>query len=287
MKCINLPFILALLAGTTLQSAIENGIYHHSEHHPKHTAVDAHGHMQGFGEIAELDIRRATVMSSGNENTRYNVAVHIPYDETITTSAYWLVVDGTAYRQEGGGSSGAGEDKTSHLSFTLNGPEKAEKVAALLNTTCLHRRHPGHQLAAQFNPLKESYEPGEEVVVELRLKNLGADPVTFLKGGRNRAPRDNQYHFNAYRYTDTPEQVPDKGTPVHHGGLGHYVTIEPGETFTDKVNLSKWFDFDTAGNYQVLGTYGMYLLSPEESFNILWEDYLTSEFSLRVGEAEE
>src|SRR5207253_3064476 len=152
-----------------------------------------------------LQIRKTEMLSQNNENMRFFLQVTIPYDPGPGPSSYVLFVDGTAYRQV---SSGSSANETSTLDFYVSGDDKAKEVAKHFKASMRYRRHPGHHLQVSFIPEKQEFETGEEVIVTLRITNVGTNTVSFMKGGRNRAARDNQYIFSA-RYHG--RQVEDVG----------------------------------------------------------------------------
>src|SRR5262249_41623137 len=188
-------------------------------------------------------------------------------------SSYILIVDGTAYRLVG---SGASQKETSSLNFEVTGDDNAKQVAKYFGTSPPYRRHPGHGLQVSFIPVKQVFETGEEVIVTLRITNVGGNAVSFMQGGRNRAARDNQYIFSA-RYRG--KQVEDIGTSYHFGGMSVRRVLEPSEVFEAKVSLNKWFLFKEAGLYEIHGSYYLDFLDPEDdSWRIILEDYASADF---------
>src|SRR5262249_28752585 len=110
--------------------------------------------------------------------------------------------------------------------------------------------------------------------------NVGDNTLSFQKGGRNRALRDNQYIFSAYW---NGKQVADIGSSYHMGGLSTRKVLKPGETFEDRVSLSKWFAFDKGGLYEVHGAYYMEFYDPNAStWRPIWEDYVSADFQIRI-----
>jgi hypothetical protein len=216
--------------------------------------------------------------AQGNWNRVFDLSIQVPYDKALLKKLdHVLVLDETAYKQNGSGSS---QDAFCSLSFSIQGQEKAEEVAKHYSIQPRYRVHPGYQLAVGFFPEWGKFIQGEEIKVTLRIKNVGNGPVAFQKGGRNRAPRDNQYSFLGIYQGKT---VPDKGSSFHFGGLSYRAILKPGEVFEDEVDLTQWFAFEKTGPYQILGSYYMSFSDPADDFGrTIWEDYITAEFWIQV-----
>jgi hypothetical protein len=101
-----------------------------------------------------------------------------------------------------------------------------------------------------------------------------------MKGGRNRALRDNQYVFTAYL---SGEQVPDIGSSAHSGGLAVPVVLQPGAAFEDTVSLNLWFDFSEAGRYEIHGMYRLGFVDPASRPLLpFWRDFASAEFTVAI-----
>lgn len=235
------------------------------------------GRMVFLGEQKKLQLLEKELLSEGNANTSFALSLTIPYDAGLTPSTYVLAVAGTVYRQT---SSGASGEKTSSLHFPISGEDRAGEVARYLNIPIERFRHPGHRLHVTFTPTKQSFSRGEQVTAILRIVNLGTEPVAFMKGGRNRAARDNQYVFTAYRWG---EPVPDIGSNAHSGGLSVQIVLQPGAAFEDTVSLSLWFDFKEAGLYEIHGSYHLGFVDPgTRPFLPFWRDFASADFTVAI-----
>jgi hypothetical protein len=265
----------------TLHAAeADDGIYVRSPVTSARMIKAQDGSELGLGEQRTLEIRKAELSSQDNANTRFHLYLTVPYDANLDPSSYVLVVGGTGYQLSGSGSS---QNESSSLSFYVSGDEKTKQVAKHFGIPLRYRQHPGHLFQIDFAPTKQEFEIGEDVTVNLRITNVGTNAVSFMKGGRNRAARDNQYVFNA-RYGG--KQVEDIGTSYHFGGLAVKRVLKPGETFEDAISLKKWFSFESAGIYEVHGSYYLDFNDPvDASWKTIWEDYVSADFIVRVKAA--
>ena len=141
-------------------------------------------------------------------------------------------------------------------------------------------RHPGHKMQVTFSPVKEPFALGEPVTVVLKITNIGQSDFMFIRGGRQRGARDNQFGFTAQA---GDRMLPDIGNPVHYGGLGSFVTVKPKETVEIPVDLKKWFAFDREGIFELRGTCFMKFCDPvTETSSVIWEDFACAEFVITI-----
>lgn len=279
MRCC---LLLALLFGSASVLAAaepENGFYLAAEEASAPAVTSQDGHELRLGPRQPLAVQKASLSSCNNQNSQFHLSVTIPYDAKLDGSRYLLLVDGTAYRAQGWGSSGA---ESSTLDFYVSGEQFVNQVAKHLAIQRVLRRHPGHHLRVSFVPDKAKFAVGEEVTVKLEIANVGGEPVAFRKGGRNRAARDNQYVFSAFL---GGKPVADIGTNQHFGGLSVRRVLKPSEVFEDRISLGKWFALDKAGIYEVHGSYYLDFNDPAtESNGTIWEDYVSADFIVRIEE---
>ena len=199
--------LLALMSTCALGAdQPDDGIYLRADGEPAPWIVSQDGQRVFLGARQDLKMQKAELFSQDNANTRFCLSVTVRYDKAIGPSTYVLLVRGTAYRQAGSGASG---EETSSLSFYISGEDKAKEVSKYLTVPLRYRRHPRHTLLVSFTPTKQDFSPGEELTATLHIKNIGTNSVSFTKGGRNRAARDNQYVFSARHQG---KQVEDIGT---------------------------------------------------------------------------
>lgn len=259
-----------------------DGIYLWSQDGSAPWIMSQDGDKLFLGARQNLKIQSCDLSSQNNANTRFDLSVTVPYDKNIGPSSYTLIVSGTAYRQN---ASGAAVGKTSDLHFAISGDKNAQQVSQYLKTPIVYRRHPRHNLLVSFTPTKQEFGVGDEVTATLRIKNVGTNTISFAQGGRNCAARDNQYVFSA-RYNG--RQVEDIGTSWHEGGRVARRVLKSGETFEDKISLSKWFSFDKAGTYEIHGSYYLDFWDPDSQYwRTIWEDCVSADFIVAIKNQEE
>ena len=281
MKVIMVISLLAMGSSALEEKQPDDGIYLRAQGESALAISTQDGRKMFLGAKTELRILESELTSQNNANDRFHLYLTIPYDENLSPSSYILIVASTAYGQNGSGASGK---QTSSISFYVSTEEKAQEVSQYAKTPIRYRKHPGHNLRVTFVPTREEFSVGDEVRATLLITNVGVNTVSFMKGGRNRAPRDNQYVFCAYYHG---KQVEDTGSSYHFGGLAARQSLKPGETFQDTISVSKWFAFDEAGTYEVHGSYYLDFTDPEEeSWRTIWEDYVGADFIISIKKPE-
>jgi len=235
----------------------DDGIYLRASGKPAPWVRGQDGQKIFLGTRQTLAIQKCELVSQNNANTRFRLSVTVPYDKSIGPSTHVLVVAGTACRQAGSGSM---QERTSSLGFRISGEENGKRVSEYMKTPLVYRRHPRHNLRVSFTPTSQEFAVEDEVTATLQITNVGTNRVAFMQGGRNRAPRDNQYIFSARH---RGEQVDDIGTSYHFGGLAARRVVEPGGVFKDQISLSKWFAFDRPGMYEIHGSYYLDFKDPD------------------------
>ena len=170
------------------------------------------------------------------------------------------------------------------LTVTVVGQENAKKVASALNGKIEQRDHPGHQLRANWKSMKASFKVGEPVMLELEIENVGSTTVRFMEGGQQRGARDNQFGFTAFAGEGYGDPIPDTGDPRHHGGIGAFRTLKPGEVFRKDVDVSKWFLFEKADVYEITAMYELELKNEDFDAKVLWDDFAVGRCLVRIEE---
>jgi hypothetical protein len=277
-----LPRILGVLIGVVLGAAASgadapaNGLYRTVQDASAPAVRDQQGAVFHLGERQER-ASATSLRSQDNTDTHFSLGLDIPYDPMLEPHRYLLVMAGTAWSQSGWGPS---RQQTSSLWFQIDGEQNATAAARLFGIPVTRFIHPGHRLRVAFTPTRASFAVGDTVTVTLRIVNVGTEPIAFLKGGRNRAERDNQYVFAAWR---GGQPIADIGHNGHSGGLAISVILQPGAVFEDVIDLGKWFSLTEPGSYEIHGSYYLAFVKPEPlSYQTIWEDYVGADFRISI-----
>jgi hypothetical protein len=273
---------LLVLAGLALAlpafaEAPADGLYVLFDGKSEQRVKGADGREFGIGSRLGPEVQEAKLRSIDNANTEYWLQLTFAFGELQGMSQMILVVNGTGYPQA---SSGSDAGKSESLGFPVSGRENAKAVAEHFKIKPVLRAHPGHQLAVTFVPSQKEFAAAGPKMVTLRIENVGAKPVFFQAGGRNRAERDNQFVFRA---TDGQKPLPDIGSDNHFGGLSVIRELKAGEVFEQEVDLAKWFAFEKPGIFTVHGSWLLSFFESREYTHVAWEDWATAEFVVRVG----
>jgi hypothetical protein len=230
-------------------------------------------------------ISQVTVHSISNNNRSYHLEIKLTNSLPVKYLKIALIAGEKTIRFWGGN-----EDNT-FIETTVDDPEAVLLIAEHFHANVVKRQHPGQQMLVEFIPDKRPFKIGEPVVVRLRITNVGNHDFTFVEGGRQRGPRDNQFAFSAEVMGGKiaagrmmGAMLPDIGDPMNFGGIAGSVTLKPGQSREIPVDLNNWFKFERNGEYSIRGSYYMELIDPDKSnFQTIWEDYACAEFTIRMG----
>jgi hypothetical protein len=216
-----------------------------------------------------------TIRSASNDNQRYYLALHAATNFSLPCTQIGLIVGNKVIRFSG---QGHGTGGYTSMETTVEDPEVIPEIAKCFHADIRNRHHPGHRMLVQFTPDKKQFSPGDPVTVTIRIQNVGDADFTFWNGGRTRmATRNNQFAFTAEVWGKV---VADTGNPGHRGGMSVPVTLAPGKSFEiQSLDLTKWFQFDEKGWYNIRGSYYMRFGLPDENE---WEDFACAEFKVIV-----
>lgn len=270
--------LFIMLFVPTMALALDNGFYKISFDGSSPLVKTQEQKEVRIGSRENIEINKVHLSSTDNWNEKFHLSVEVPYNKELNSGRWYiLIIDDTVFGQTSLGSS---QEETSTLGFRISGKKQVETIAKYFSIKPYYRAHPNYFFAVKFIPEKNEFAKDEEIWVIFKIKNIGNNKISFMKGGRNRAPRDNQYSFIG-EYGG--KQISDIGSSHHFGGIATKCTIKPGEIFEDRINLSKWFDFENSGMHRILGSYFMEFHKPEDdSYAIIWEDYITAEFYIKI-----
>jgi hypothetical protein len=252
-------FSIATIAAGVFSSPAADGLVLWSSGTPISDAVD-----------------RATLVSRQNDNSVFQLTLHCAKPYSHDYGKLGLLIGRATVRFSAGG-------YNSPTDHTIDGyvrdRELAEKVAAHFKIKPTYRTHPGYRLTARFIPTKTAFSPDEPVTASLRIGNVDTKPFVFMRGGRQRGPRDNQFAFSCEHDLS---MAPDIGDPTSMGGPAWHVTIPPGQFHEIPVDLRKWFAFDKPGAYGLRGSYYLEIANSAGEGKTVWEDFVADEFLVTI-----
>lgn len=247
--------------------------------------VDVH-----LGRLLTHDLGEVVVRSTNNRNTSFHLMLRRagPFEPDDVDKRIVLSVDGVFMRGQLGSS--VDEEGRLVLHFSVWG-EPARRVIEALQATPVLRRHPGHRLLTTWSATKSSYALNEPVEVLLSIENVGDNAVHFLDGGMYRGARNNQFGFTAFR---AHQPLPDIGHANHFGGIVRKIELKPGEVFTKRIDLRRWFEFTEAGEYQGVGTFRTSVFTGEAAdwpsnwpLDVAWYEIVAAPYRVRITQADE
>jgi len=108
----------------------------------------------------------------------------------------------------------------------------------------------GFELEAGFICDKAEIILGEQVFLTFTVTNRSKQPYKFRIGGDNRGSvRHNNFRITAIDANG--QAVKDPYSYEHHGGRGSVVTLEKDQTYTERLFLGHWCDFERLGEYTI------------------------------------
>ena len=228
--------------------------------------------------------KEARLWSIRNDNSVYKLELNDlgPLDYSRGTGKIALILDGVCLNFAGGRYNPDG--KVRDPFFVVSGEDNANKVAKRLGIQPMLRKHPGHSIELRWFPEHDSFEVGEPVLLTMKLRNCGTQPFAFVNGGKQRAKRDGQFRFLAQSQAGHGKSLADEGQANEMGGISSIWTLQPGETLSRTVTLSKWFEFKEPGTYRITGLFEMELkkLPADKSDIPIWDDLPAGECLIRI-----
>lgn len=108
----------------------------------------------------------------------------------------------------------------------------------------------GLTIAAGFEPDDASIVLGQPTFLTFTVTNRGNQPYSFVIGGDNRGSiRHNNFHITAV--DEEGQAVKDPYSYDNFGGIAREITLEPGDTHTERLFLNHWLAFEQPGKYRV------------------------------------
>jgi len=221
-------------------------------------------------------IQSVRILSQNNENTKYWVRIKTSSFPEIDLHRIVLDIDGFTIKVD---SIMPSKESGKRISFYPIDNKTASKIASHFNVELENREHPGYKLLTRF------IKNDKDSFVTLEITNVGDKSIRFRDGGMGRGARNNQFGFIAFQNN---QALKDIGSPVHFGGFVTTVTLKPGEKFTKKEDLSKWFDLSKKGYYEITGLFYLaFCPAPKDDIKgffhrVIWEDYAAAKFTFTI-----
>lgn len=271
---VTLP-ILLFVSSAFVSAEMQNGIYKISQTNGTQKATRTIGGEIRLGKKLTGDFGEAEIWSIANRNDRFRI--HLKQVENFDTDGQFAIwIDGVC--EVVSSKNAAKTADLVDLIVDIRGHTNAKTVARHLDVQIGMRKHPGHQLSVSFAPEKKSYTIGNPVVIELQIENVGQTTVRFMEGGQQRGARDNQFRFIA------SPALPDTGDPINFGGMAAFRTLAPGDVFRKKVDITKWFQFDKALNYEITGLYELEFQREDFGAKRLWDEFVVGRCRVEIQE---
>lgn len=228
-------------------------------------------------KLLSKEFGKAKIWSRSNANDSFRVMMQsVPGFDT--KGQFAMVIDGVCEvvsshgRARGEGAQGL------ELIVDIRGQEHVKKIAKRLKTNVQLRKHPGHQLLVTLVNTKNEYQIGAPVELEMRIQNVGKKTVRFMDGGQQRGPRNNQFSFVA------EPAIPDTGDALNFGGIAAFRNLEPGETFSKKVDITRWFKFPKAQSYEITALFEMELHKESFGADYLWDETAVGRCRVQIAD---
>src|ERR1700722_14888178 len=194
VRTIIIALTLALVVATDAiaqeAKAPANGIYLiHEKGDGSKVKRDDTGDELVLGKRLTEKFGTAAIHSDTNDNSRFRIDLKGagPFAPGEPLASCALMIGGRCFMVYS--HSDRERDGTYSLGAFIHGEEVARSVAKTLNTQPTFRTHPGHRLLVTWTPNKATCAIGEPIMLMLKIKNVGDQPIAFFNGGRQRGAR--------------------------------------------------------------------------------------------------
>ena len=239
-------------------------------------------------QLLTTQLGEARLVSENNSNSRFRLSLYAaPFENPGDSASYVLVINGQVYGITS--HSSAREDGWRRFGVRIQQEKQADALAKALEIQPERRTHPGHRTVVTVEQKQESDRVGDSVILVLKIKNVGEKAFSFTDGGMQRGARNNQFSFVGFDHQGKP--MPDVGDPIHFGGMGAFIELEPGEVFEKEVDITRWFAFSEPGSYWITAMYQYDLLNGRKRISEgraeIWSDFAVAQTRVVVRKSEE
>lgn len=280
MRFVFCAFFIFLVSNVTTAQEIEPGIYL-ADVESGDVEVrrnDGTGKIKLGKKLLE-DFGSAQIFSVSNANhmCQLTLTYSEPYPDAITRSTTVISV-GTDHLVVSSRGSNGNEAFT--LGAMIHGQQAAERLADFFDVEPVFRVHPGYKIHTRFEPSQEAYKVGDPITLKMIIENVGDTSFSFMDGGMQRGPRNNQFKFIAFSGAGYGRSILDTGDPQNFGGIAALRTVEPGESFEKEIGLNDWFEFEEADTYRITGLFELGFV--DEDMRAIWIDHAVGECLVRI-----
>jgi hypothetical protein len=106
-------------------------------------------------------------------------------------------------------------------------------------------------------PPPESFKLGDELVLQITVKNTSGGPIGFARTGDVTPEEGARYKVEVWGpdghlvpRTPSPIQKEKPTVNMMISNVSH--TLQPGESFVDRITVTKYFDLSRPGKYSIL-----------------------------------
>ena len=143
-------------------------------------------------------------------------------------------------------------ERLEQLELRTQDKGRAEEAAAVPAAKRYHEIAE-FQLEAGFKPDKTEIMLGEDMDFTFYVKNVGEKVFYLETGGDGRGIRSTRFSITAVDAEGNKAFDPNENSQNFGGLMGGPPAVEPGQSYTRKMTLSKWCRFDKPGTYTVTG----------------------------------
>lgn len=196
---------------------------------------------------ARLSAPRVSISAQDNANTTFAVGVEYAHPPGVTQgdqcTRALLRFGSVTLLSHGWG----GDSDSCDTSFIVDAAT-ATRIAAVLHAVRRDRHPIGEHVVGRFTTAQRSYRVGQPIEILLTMESPAGSPsVTWMRGGANRGPRDDQFDFSITR---DGQQVA-RTEAYNFGGLSQMDELAAGQRDEARTFLAPWADLSQPGHYEV------------------------------------
>ncbi|MCP4441531.1 MAG: hypothetical protein GY810_21695 [Aureispira sp.] len=249
----------------SLSFAQNTALYYTSTPQKGTAVVDELGETRYIDLNEKITIIQTFIYSIQNDNSEYMLTFYAK--DMPTKNGAILKIGKNYYRLNGYGTSMINPTKSKEMFASFTGVFKAshaQEIAKAINLKLQKRDHFGHELNVEFKPDKKFYKLGETINFEMLLTNTSDVAVVYNHGGQSRGSYKGRCNYFSFEASLNGQKLEELGPNLNFGGLEGNPTLKPNQTISLKDELTKWFNFDKPGTYELKCSYELHLELPRD-----------------------